>query len=59
MARSQKWEGSEVARSEKWEGSEVAMWGRWESSEVARWEVSGFIQGCEMQVESKHGSAHV
>ena len=48
-----------MARSQKWEGSEVAMWGRWESSEVARWEITGFIQGCEMQVESRNGSPHV
>ena len=33
-----------MARSERWEGSEVASWERWESSEVASCEVPGFIR---------------
>ena len=41
MARSERWEGSEVAIWEKWD-SEVAGWERLESSKVARWEVPGF-----------------
>ena len=50
------WEGSEVASWDRWEGSEVARWERWESSEVARWEVPGFIRGWGTQGESKISS---
>ena len=42
MARSERWEGSELTSWEGWEGSEVERWERWESSEVERWEVPGY-----------------
>ena len=44
MARSKRWEGSEVARWQRWKNSEMARSKRWESSNVARWEVPGLIQ---------------
>ena len=45
MARSERWDGSELASWERWGGSEVARWERWKSSEVTKWEVPGFVRG--------------
>ena len=56
MARSERWEGSEVASWERWEDNEVASWERWESSEVASCEVPGFIREWGTQDESKISS---
>ena len=42
-----------MARSERFEGNEVASQERWGSSEATRWEVPGFIQEWGMQDESK------
>ena len=34
-----------MARSERWDGSEVATWEKCEGIEMTRWEVAGFIRG--------------